>query len=470
VKRVRGVIAGDLALFDLPSLTRARLRFEFRLPNAQRMTLETLNMPGIAESIPDFLWYCDEHPDGSMRCPREARDVVEQALRYDGLYVEWEDRRVGPNAIPEIWTADVSLREYQREGVQALHQDPAHAGVIVLPCGTGKTRLAMGAIAAIRLRTLVMVPTIDLVNQWNETLDALQPHLTRGQFGDGVKPKENVDVVITTGASLRLFLETDAGQAWVQQFGLFICDEVHRAAASTLVQCISRIPARYRMGLTATPDRADGLTAVMHWIFGRTLMRRTTKEMIAAGHLMPAEIEFSPSAFRFTWEGESDDPRRIHALDRALIEDVPRIDFVVQRAAVEARAGECVLILANRKEMCTAYEEKLRAAGIEATMVTGSTGVRKRRTAMADFKEGRLPILIATSLADEGLDVPRLSRVILAYPQAGETPTIQRLGRLLRYFQGKKPKLIDITDPHVGTMKWRAASRKQVYQEAGLLE
>jgi superfamily II DNA or RNA helicase len=111
----------------------------------------------------------------------------------------------------------------------------------------------------------------------------------------------------------------------------------------------------------------------------------------------------------------------------------------------------------------------IKARGVDRVeAVLGTTAKKKRKGTIEALRTGELQVMIATSLADEGLDVRRLSRVLLAWPQRAKGGTTQRAGRLLRDFP-KKPKLIDFVDSKVDTLASRAADRKAVYRKMGLL-
>jgi superfamily II DNA or RNA helicase len=131
----------------------------------------------------------------------------------------------------------------------------------------------------------------------------------------------------------------------------------------------------------------------------------------------------------------------------ALAADEARNRRIVALVAAEASAGHTTLVLSGRVEHCELVAEMLRAAGVDAAALTGKAARGQRRELLGRFRAGHLPVLCATSLADEGLDVPRLDRLVLATPARAEGRTIQRLGRLMRPHAGKgRPVLFDLVD------------------------
>jgi superfamily II DNA or RNA helicase len=111
--------------------------------------------------------------------------------------------------------------------------------------------------------------------------------------------------------------------------------------------------------------------------------------------------------------------------------------------------------------------------GVEPTVLTaeGSSNAAKKRRedAIQGMRDGRVPILIATSLLDEGISINRLSRVLLALPQKAKGGTQQRTGRSMRLFEGKSPKIIDFVDRNVETLVRRFKERMKVYREIGFI-
>jgi superfamily II DNA or RNA helicase len=214
----------------------------------------------------------------------------------------------------------------------------------------------------------------------------------------------------------------------------------------------------------------------MDWTFGRRLLEIDARTLFARGWLTPPSVERVASDFRFeytmpTTPGPKDQVKRMAKLQRAIVNDAARNELVVRRAVAEWKAGETVVILSNHKAHCRALGRLCWENGAEAmVLVAKGTKAAKqgRKDAIQAMREGKLRLVIATSLLDEGVDVERLSRIVLALPESTKRGTTQRLGRLMRNWPDKKPKLIDIVDPHVDTLVHRAQGRARVYKELGL--
>ena len=134
----------------------------------------------------------------------------------------------------------------------------------------------------------------------------------------------------------------------------------------------------------------------------------------------------------------------------------------------EVQAGETVLLLSNRKDHCRKLGKLLTAMGVDARVVVGTTVKSQRKGALDDLRAGLASVVIATSLADEGLNVERLSRIVLAFPERARGKTVQRVGRLTRQWEGKDPVLFDVVDKQVEMLARRAGERRRAYRSIGI--
>jgi len=456
VNRTRATVSAEIVLRDLPIRSIERLRFSLSYPHPEYVKASRLNLSTAGLSL---RFECmTEWPDGSISVPRGAIDVVRGALAEDDIGVDFEDRRtngsaIGPLSIP-------NARSYQTSGISKL--ESRTQGLVVLPCGGGKTKLGTGAIARFCRTTIVLVHTGDLLDQWVEEIReglGIEP----GIINDEHKDIER-DIVVASVFSLATLLET-----WPElgkRFGLVILDEAQHVPANTFQRVIRYLPARLRLGLTATPDREDGHGKLVDWSFGSRLLTKTVQELVDDGFLMMPRVVEVPTAFEF--EMSSTDPRRITKLHRAITADKDRNQLITELVMWEAQAGETVLLLSNRKDHCRKLGKLLAAMGVDARVVVGTTGKSQRKGALDDLRAGRASVVIATSLADEGLNIERLSRIVLAFPERGRGKTVQRVGRLTRKWEGKDPILFDVVDKHVETLARRAGERRRAYRSIGI--
>src|SRR5690606_25343419 len=203
---------------------------------------------------------------------------------------------------------------------------------------------------------------------------------------------------------------------------------------------------------------------MLHLCLGPEVFRIDHQTLVDAGHLIvPRVVPVSTGA---TTDAET------HAASVSdLAADPDRNRLIVDLVAREAAAGCSVLVLSGRVDHCQRLAKLLTAAGTEAVALTSRVAKGKRSAILDRFRDGTLKVVCATSLADEGLDVSRLERLVLATPARAEGRTIQRLGRLMRPHPGKRtPVLYDLVDDHPIARRQHAARRRAYRKVLGSLE
>jgi superfamily II DNA or RNA helicase len=432
---------------------------DLTFPNPEYVSRQ--RMGWATHGIPETIECIAEDAAGWVRIPRGAVGLLRERLHGIGQEVDFEDRRVcfsDPAVLlpPLGPVQQAHLRSYQREAVSAMQR--RIQGTILSPCGSGKTQMGVAAIGMIRQPALVLVHTHDLAEQWRERI-AMILGRTSGLIAGG----ENRLEPITVGTVQTLSrMEPAALEELGQQFGCVVLDECHHLPSNTFRYVIAHLPGRYRFGLTATPEREDGLTPLLELCIGPQLFEIDQDRLVALGYLERPEVRFIESSFSFDYNGPEDH----HVLMAALVEDEERNQLILDRVLADARAGHTVLVLTGRVSHCEHLAARIAGAGVKAGFLTGSVGKHERRALLEAFREGALPVLVASTVADEGLDVPRLDRIVLAYPGRAKGRLTQRLGRLMRPHPGKAaPVLYDDVDPHVPPLARQWRERKRIYLE-----
>ena len=415
-------------------LARLRAALAYPNPNAGRWgepaTLSTVRLEG-----------------GDVVLPRGA-----SALARD-LGLRLIDRRLA--LPPRPFRLRRELRDYQAAARDAALE--REQGVIVLPTGGGKTLTGLAIIAAAGQPALVVVPSLDLAEQWADAV--------RGDLG--IEPSMCIAGAVNVGDVTIAHPRTLAGEGRLEElrerFGLVLIDEAHHAPAATTRAILDALPARYRFGITATPTRTDELAPLVAHYLGPVIARRSAAELAGRGFLIRPRREEVRTRFAFAYGGPSD----WNPLLEALALDVERNELVADLIARECRGGIVGLALTSRVAHAAALVALLRARGVRAEGVTGEMPKAARSTALEAARRGELDALVATSLADEGLDVPRLSRLFLTWPARSELRLAQRIGRVLRPHEGKlAPVVFDVIDPRVGVLDYQAKKRARAFRDA----
>lgn len=399
-------------------------------------------------ATPEEISLLERDETGALTLPRGAVGILRQALSAAGVPAVFRDHRVA--VLPQHRTMLFSLRDYQEQAVDTMLR--RLQGCAVLPCGAGKTVIGAGLIARTGQPTIVLVHTHDLLNQWIETIrNALD--LEAGVIAEG-KIALN-DITVATVQTLSAMAPKDLSYLG-RRFGTVMLDEAHHAPAVVFRSVLSAFAGKYRFGLTATPDRADGLGPLLPLCIGPVVYEVRHEQLVRDGHLILPRIV--PVETGIACDSES-----YTKLVSALIRNPTRNRLIVALVAGEARVGRTVLVLSARVEHCRLLARWLNEAGVSAESLTGTVGKAKRVEILSRFRDGTLSVLCATSLADEGLDVSRLERLVLATPARAEGRTIQRLGRLMRPHPGKSaPILYDLVD-HALMARRQLTARKRAY-------
>lgn len=464
---VRATVDGAIRIEgDVEPKFHARLVRSFSFGNPAFYRLQSMGRAMSYSDVPERIEAALEAPDGRLVIPRGGVALVKSVVEGKGGRVEFIDRRTRGRAIEIPKRHDegdepIALRPYQRTALDEIKRRTQ--GLVVIGCGGGKTTIGIVAIEELARSAVVLVHTGDLLDQWVEGLrDKLG--IEAGVIADGKVTPGDVTVGMIQTVSKRLDDPLVSGV--LEGAGVVVLDEAHHAPAAMFRRVLDRCPARWRLGLTATPKREDGMTRIVDWSFGERLIERPSKWLLRHGYLMQPTLEVIPTDFRFD-SSTTDKFKRSTEIAQALEVYEPRLHLIASVAAAHVKGGERVLVLANRKGYARTLGRLIWEYGGEAFTVTGDTAKKARKDLIAKFRSGECPCLVATSLANEGLDAPKLSRIVFAWPEKAAGATDQKTGRLMRIAQ-KVPILIDFVDVHVDQLVRRYTERSKVYRALGM--
>ena len=361
-----------------------------------------------------------------VRVAPSQRGALKQALLKLSRPVEdlagYVDGAAHPITLDE---QDWQLRPYQREAVDGFTH--GGSGVVVLPCGAGKTLVGAGAMAALGRTTLILATSTVSARQWRDELLA-RTSLTEAEIGEySGDRKELRPVTIATYQVLTMkrrgvhpHLELISARDW----GLIIYDEVHLLPAPVF-RMTADLQARRRLGLTATLVREDGREGEVFSLIGPKRYDAPWKDLEAQGYIAPAactEVRVDlPAADRMAYAmAEPSDRARLGAAHGAKI-------HVVERIAAR-HAGEPLLVIGQYLDQLEEIAERL-----GADLITGKTPVRRRQELFAAFRAGTITRLVVSKVANFSIDLPEASVAVQVSGAFGSRQEeAQRLGRLLR--------------------------------------
>ncbi|MEV7694103.1 DNA repair helicase XPB [Microbacterium sp. NPDC089189] len=317
------------------------------------------------------------------------------------------------------------LRPYQRKAVDIFSD--GGSGVVVLPCGAGKTLVGAAAMAETKTTTLILVTNAVSARQWRDEL-LKRTSLTPEEIGEySGQVKEVKPVTIATYQILTAKRKGEYAHLALLDaldWGLVVYDEVHLLPAPVF-KLTADLQARRRLGLTATLVREDGREGDVFSLIGPKRFDAPWKEIEAQGFISPAacyEVRVDlPPDDRLEYAAAADEERyRLAATAPA------KIDVV--RALTRRHEGEQILVIGQYLDQIDLISDSL-----GAPKITGATPVDERERLYQAFREGTVPLLVVSKVANFSVDLPEASVAIQVSGSFGSRQEeAQRLGRLLR--------------------------------------
>lgn len=471
--------------------------------NHSTCAIETYLPMGIARDISGF---CSYKVEGAHFMPavREGRwdgriklyhrkfrtfpsGLLERVTRYfrrENLDFEvcWEGDGVRDVGI-EIQSQEYALRDYQNETVhRALEHQKC---VLRIATGGGKTVIAGWVIAEVGAPTVFLVHTKDLLYQAKSFFSELFGESAVGQIGDGILEPGKVTVCTLQTASRALGVDwqeydyeevhwqdwwgqdEDVGVDYrrikeiLDDAGVVFMDECHRVAAPTAMDVMAALErAKYRIGLSASPWRDDGADIAIEAALGPVVMNVSASELYQKGHLVKPTITFldvPPQHY---------EQSRYDAIYKRYISENPiRNAMGVLEATRMVQEGKPTLVLVRLINHGERVADLLsRSLGREVPFLSGKDDSTTRNDTIEAMRQGDLPALVATTIADEGLDIKPLQGLVLLGGGKSSVKALQRIGRTLRPYPGKDgAEIIDFMD-NTRYLVHHSAERRRMYE------
>lgn len=435
-------------------------------------------------AAPGVLWDPRVH---AHRAPARRYSDLKRWLQASGVrFLDIPDR---PRSAREAWRG-VDLRPYQEAALSAW--ELAHRrGVVALPTGSGKTRLALAAMQRTQLSALCLVPTRVLLDQWAKEI-ATMYRGPIGYHGDGVRRVETVTVA-TFEAAYRHMGELG------DRFDLLIVDEVHHFGGGLRDEALEMAIAGARLGLTATPPRDARAAASLSELVGPTVFELAVADLtggfLASFDAITLFLDLSPEE-RSAYTNLSAIFTGIYAEFRSVAPDAGWADF--GRYATRSPAGRRALAAwrqmrrllsfthAKRRALRSLLERHHDSKLLVFTAdndtayaiarhhlimpLTCDIGRRERDDVLERFRRGELRALVSARVLNEGLDVPDADVAIIVGGALGEREHVQRVGRLLRPGEGKRAVAYElVTRNTVEVSQARRRRRGLVTRSSGQL-
>jgi superfamily II DNA or RNA helicase len=374
-------------------------------------------------------------------------------------------------------------REHQQQALNAWREENCR-GVVSMPTGSGKSYLAVMAIELLQRPTIVIVPTIDLLQQWASVLEKFF-QVEIGMLGGG--SREVRDITVSTYDSAVLRMEFIGNK-----FGLVVFDECHHLPGPVNRQSAAMCLAPFRLGLSATPEREDGEDDVLWDMIGPLAEEIHIDEL--EGHIL---APYQTRQFKLPLD--PDEEERYQA-SRALYTGFLKSNGISfrQRSDWQKFLGLCAMRPGGRK-VFEAYQEQRRIARrgraklrkiwellqhhrgariiiftaendtayeigrqFLLPVITHRTKAAERKTMLDKFRSGEWSVLVTSRVLNEGVDVPEANVGIVVSGSAGTREHVQRLGRILRAVGGKQAVLYELIS--AGTSEVYVSQRRREHR------
>ncbi len=410
-----------------------------------------------------------------------------QAHHYRTIIEQFKQIGVAcENHAPAYRTLKLSSRltqdphPFQSEALDAW-KSAGRRGVVVLPTGAGKSYVGQMAIETVQRGTLVVAPTIDLMNQWYDLLCATFGEQI-GLIGGGYY--EIQDVTVTTYDSAYGHMDR-LGNRW----GLVIFDECHHLPGEMYSHAAEMCLAPYRLGLTATPERSDGRHVLLDGLIGPQVYAKGIKEL-AGEYLADYVVERMTVALTPEEEAEYKQARSTFydfVVDHGIVLDGLAGWHRFVRESARSRKGRQAMLAHQRsKKLALGTSAKLRtldfllkrharerviiftsdndtvyaiSAAFLIPAITHQTPTKERKEILEGFNQGAYLALATSKVLNEGVNVPEASVAVVLSGSGSIREHVQRLGRVLRKREGKQAILYEVVT--AGTMEENISRRRR---------
>ena len=449
------------------------LRLEFDrgtiLVHGDRDQVDALSLPGCAFDRRVAL----------HRAP--ARHYREIITRLNDRDIPHQDDARSYGKLDLSFQSDRSPFPYQQEAVDAWWKAGGR-GIVVLPTGAGKTFVALLCMARVQRGSLVVVPTIDLMQQWYGVISS-QFDTEVGLIGGGYYDIEPISVSTYDSAYLHM-------ERFGHQFGLVVFDECHHLPGPSYLMTADLSLAPYRLGLTATLEREDGAEHLLRDAIGDTVYRQEIRslsgEYLSGYETIKISVRLSPEerteyqearntyrAFldsrRIALSGpggwvrflaatsRSEEGRRAftaYRTQKAIAQGSQAKLRVLERLIRQHRRDRMLIFTSDNE---TVYRISRRFL---VPAITHQTKVKERQDILAAFNSGRYPFLVTSRVLNEGVDVPEANVAVILSGTGSVREHVQRLGRILRRVEGKHALLYELVAEQTGE-EYASTRRRQ---------
>lgn len=427
-----------------------------------------------------WIYLGKDHLSGYIQIPRGLYEELIGSVAKAGISYAVSDERQTGHEIRVSFQGE--LREEQKPALEEMLRHDN--GILHAATAFGKTVVCSAMIAERKVNTLIILESSTLIDQWKEALEKfllIEEKLPEYKTKTGrVKTRKSLIGVLQaqhdsmTGiidiAMAGSLCRKGEFHEKLNQYGMVIVDECHHAASDTISNVLQEVKARYVYGVTATPNRGDGLERINYMLLGPIRYRYTSKEKAAAqgiDHLVyPRFTRTVPP------RGVSTEKMHPNEAYEIIRNNEIRDEQIMADVRECIQSGRTPVILSRYKDHSEKLYKRAIAFADHVFLMTGNNSKREHKRILSEMQNVRPDesmILVATgSLIGEGFDYPRLDTLIMATPVSFKGVVEQYAGRLNRDYIGKKNVIVyDYVDSHIPMFDNMYAKRLRAYKQIG---
>ncbi len=450
----------SIPIEDLPTKIIARLKKSASFANPEFYKLQRMRMQTYPN--PRFI-FSGEMRSEHLLLPRGILDKVIKTLQEAGATIVIRDERIGKKRIQMEF--DGTLTAIQEKAVKKILE--SDLGILMAPPGAGKTVMACKLIAERKVSTLVLVHRQPLLDQWKERISTFLK-IPQKEIGTLSGSKKKMTGKVDVGMLQSITRMEDLSEI-ADKYSQIIIDECHHIPATSFEAILKQMPARYVVGLSATPYRKDGLEKIMFLQCGPIRHEIQASEVSD----IPKEVSIYETSIVFPEELGRQPP--YHVLIHHIVQSEARNKLIASKVADALSQDRFVLIISDRKDHLESLGQNVSQlnSGVELITLEGTLSNKQRRTALNRINDLRtskkkVMIMATASLIGEGFDLPELDTLVFATPLSFEGRLVQYAGRIHRESKNKQSaQIIDFVDSSNGMFLKMYRNRVSTYRKMG---
>ncbi len=449
----------SLTLDNKITLHRPQLNSElvhFLREHLNFMNTEYLVKQRIGKSLyntPKYFKFVEEQGD-EIYIPRGFLKHLSCFLNENNISYALTDHR--PRLEARRFSSQIQLHPEQAALVEKILTHDS--GVIVAPSGSGKTIIGLELIARRSLPALILVHRKQLLDQWKDRIQTFLgiPKTHIGEYS-GIKKKSGTHVTV---AMLQSFARLDKLQDMKNSFGTIIVDECHHIPAKTFREVISCLNARFLYGLTATPKRKHNDEPLIYIHIGEIIAEMKHAPIMALASPTTTDILVRETSLTLPFKYSTDD---YQLLSKVICFDTARNQQIVKDILEQTESGKKVLVLSERRDHMDILNLYMKGK-CETLVISGEDTAGKRALKLKQILHGDYQVVLSTGqFFGEGLDVPTIDCLILAFPFSFEGKLIQYMGRLRGHDNHKV--ILDYRDKQIPFLERQFKLRHRHYKK-----